>query len=53
MKKTVIGKVRGESFLYIVLNLDYKFGSQLLQSFSLDLFDPPIYGGFPLLYSLV
>ena len=34
MKKTVLGKVRGESFLYIVLRLDYKFGSRLLQCFS-------------------
>ena len=53
MKKIVLGKVRGESFLYIVLNLDYKFGSQLLQFFSLDFFDPPIYGGFTLLYILI
>ena len=33
MKKTVLGKVRRESFLYIVLRFNYKFGSRLLQCF--------------------
>ena len=34
MKKNVLSKVRGESFLYIVLKFDYKFGSWMLQYFS-------------------
>ena len=40
MKTTVLDKVRGELFLYIILKLDYKFGSRLLQYFSLNFLIP-------------
>ena len=35
MKKNILSKVRGELFLYIVLKFYYKFGSWMLQCFSL------------------
>ena len=46
MKKTVLSKVRGELFLYIVHKLDYKFGSRLLQYFFLNFLIPNLIASF-------
>ena len=52
LKKIVLGTVRGDQFLYISLKFDYKFGSWLLQCFSLDFLIPLSHCLFLLLYSL-
>ena len=41
LKRTVLGTVRGDQFLYISNKFDYKSVFWLLQCFSLDFFSPP------------
>ena len=41
LKRTVLGTVRGDQFLYISNKFDYKSVFWLLQCFSLDFFPPP------------
>ena len=52
LKKIVLGTVRGNQFLYISQNFDYKFDSWLLKWFSLDFLIPLSHCILLLLYSL-
>ena len=50
LNKIVLGTIRGDQFLYISLQLDYKFNFQLLQCFSLEFSIPLSHCLPPILY---